>query len=681
MKNLIFYVFIAFLFVTGIGDFVFAQNKKPVPVKGFIDVGCLETEEHNTIKLNGEWEFYNGQFLDADDILNGKFSEASFISVPGKWGNLQSLSKGKPGTGFGTYHLVIVAPKIHLGLSFKKIHSASRIYINNDLVSYNGSPSFSREGEIRLSRLQYYYFDNTSDTLHLIIQVSNFHHMHGGIEGSIIIGKTESIRADEYMTVHTTIFGLNLLFVAAILFLLFFAFRRNDLVHLYFALLLLIVILRITAHNDIIMYEWLKATYPLTIRLDFLSENLLAIGMLAYYFTMYPQQQLRRLNLAIIAALSIIALSAFFVPLYTLSNMIFYSRVYGILLLLYATGIIIYRITHSEKTDFLIIFALSLFIIYNFLVVFEEKNSFEIHDLLILLIIVLFVISQIALLAKRHAQLLRNQEVLTDEVQQLNLELEERVKIRTVLLEKKNKSLIESKNKLEHYLKTKDKLFSIIGHDLRSPLATINLYGEKLWDEISDENQRKKLKYIINGSASALHLLSNFLAWGKRELGQIQISPNFVAVDQLIQESVEAFHGIAEAKSLTIWVESDNSVVYADRFSMLIVVNNLLNNAIKFSYADSQIRVSVQRIAAAPDGKVKISVADTGVGMNQNTIDKLLKSTEISSSLGTANEKGSGIGLFIVKDFVKMNHGELIIESEPGKGSIFSVILQTKIWS
>jgi len=122
-------------------------------------------------------------------------------------------------------------------------------------------------------------------------------------------------------------------------------------------------------------------------------------------------------------------------------------------------------------------------------------------------------------------------------------------------------------------------------------------------------------------------------------------------------------------------------VVYADRFIVQLIISNLLNNAIKFSHPGSEIVVSAQLIAPAPNGKVRISVIDQGVGIDANTLQKLRSGSEIITSRGTNDEKGSGLGLIIVKEFIEMNHGEFFIESEKDRGSIFSIVLQTKMWS
>lgn len=627
------------------------------------------------------WEFYDTVFLEPHQIASYPY-KPTFRKIPDLWErSLSSASNGHNSTGYGTYHIALLAPKIALGIRFDRIRTASKVFVNNDLAFENGVIGKNMASSDPLATIRYYYFNNESDTIHITIQVSNFHHRSGGMAGVVSIGTDARIRQMDYQYIITDIFSINLLLTAAVVFLLLFLFRIQDKPRLYFSLLLLIISLRILSHNDAVMFDWLHFSYVNAIRIDLFLQNIMALAILGYYFTLYPAPKLRIPNLIIISLLLLIALSGFFTTMFDLSNLVYLNEYFLVTVVVYGLAILCIRLFFRKPIAPLFLFAYLLFMSFSLLDLLFRGSQPELHIIFTISTIILFVISQITLLAQRQAQLLKNQEDLADRLAAANQSLEERVHQRTVLLERKNKSLQQSKNELEHVVKTKDKLFSIIGHDLRSPFSVINLYSEILWEEYEDEAQRKKLNYIINSSAAALHLLNNLLIWGKKELGGIKINPVFVAADELIQESVLSFHGIADSKNIRLLVDCDESVIYADRFVMLLIISNLINNALKFSYPGSKIIISSKLINPAPDGRVIISVTDNGVGIDTAALKKLKDGNGDTTTRGTAEEKGSGIGLLIVKEFTALNHGELRIESETGKGSVFSIILCTKMWS
>ncbi len=666
-----------------LGTFSYAlQGSDSLAISGVADVRLLKENSEKIVKLDGEWAYYDTVFIDYKAITQNSKYHAVYCKLPGIWDHhFAGKNTGKKGIGYGTYHICLIAPKIPLGLRFERFNTASRIFLNEELILENGVVSNTEKNYQPFARQKYYYFNNESDTLHLVIQVTNFKHFAGGATGPVIIGSEQKIRSLEFQTSFFNLFSLNLLCATALLFFLLYFFRVHDKPQLYFAIMLVVVSLRMISHQDAFIFDWLNLSYPVSLRLDYFTLNLMALSMFAYYFTLYPEPRLRKINVGIASVFTLLALLSFVLPLYELSMMVYYARYLLISILLYAFTIVIARLIRKKPVAPLIMAAFVFFLIFSAFELIYKGSHFELYVIFTTTTVVLFVISQVMVLAKRHNDLIISQKMLADELAHNNLNLERSIQQRTIMLERKNKSLLQSKTELEHLLKTKDKLFSIIGHDLRSPLSIINLYSEILWEECDDNERRKKLNYIINASGSAMHLLSNLLAWGKKETGNLKINPSFTGVDQVIEESVQSFHGIAEAKNIVIKTKSDNSVVYADRFIVQLIISNLLNNAIKFSHPGSEIVVSAQLIAPAPNGKVRISVIDQGVGIDANTLQKLRSGSEIITSRGTNDEKGSGLGLIIVKEFIEMNHGEFFIESEKDRGSIFSIVLQTKMWS
>jgi signal transduction histidine kinase len=248
-----------------------------------------------------------------------------------------------------------------------------------------------------------------------------------------------------------------------------------------------------------------------------------------------------------------------------------------------------------------------------------------------------------------------------------------------ILLEKtvkeKTASLIEANNELQKYNNTKDKLFSLISHDLVSPFNTIIGFSEVLkegYDHL-DETEKKNYIGMINESSEKVYvLLNNLLVWSRSQTNRITCNPGAVRLKALIDEVLELNSERLKVKNIKVKVECPFDLqVIADLEMLKTIIRNLFSNALKFTLRSGNIFISVK-----PDStKVNVSVIDTGVGMSPEKIDELLSETLVESESGTEGESGTGFGLTICKDFIKRNNGELHITSEPGKGSKFTFSL------
>lgn len=229
----------------------------------------------------------------------------------------------------------------------------------------------------------------------------------------------------------------------------------------------------------------------------------------------------------------------------------------------------------------------------------------------------------------------------------------------------------ESEAQLKELNATKDKLFSIIAHDLRSPFNSILGFSELLIENINDFEiaQSKKLLGIINSSAkNTLVLLDNLLAWAKSQTGQIIFKPEKIALSATINEIIEISNANAKIKNITLnYLQSDINEIYADKNMFMTIIRNLITNAIKFTNSNGKIDIySIQN-----QGKIEIAVSDNGIGMNEETRNKLFSLDTNLTTNGTANEKGSGLGLVLCKEFVEKHGGKIWVESTVGKGSDF----------
>ncbi len=220
----------------------------------------------------------------------------------------------------------------------------------------------------------------------------------------------------------------------------------------------------------------------------------------------------------------------------------------------------------------------------------------------------------------------------------------------------------------------RDKLYSVIAHDLRSPVASIRMVMNALVFNISKESiapDMYELLTMANRLTDECYiLLDNLLKWTKSQTGKLQtVFQDGVDLNDLINGVLEVTRSVAELKNITVnYSDCDPTIVRIDIDMIKTVLRNLLSNAIKFSHEGSPIELSVLNEGE----RVIISVKDSGTGISEEHQENLFKVDVHYTSFGTNNEEGSGLGLLICKDFIERNGGELWFESKQGEGSIFS---------
>jgi PAS domain S-box-containing protein len=235
------------------------------------------------------------------------------------------------------------------------------------------------------------------------------------------------------------------------------------------------------------------------------------------------------------------------------------------------------------------------------------------------------------------------------------------------------KSLTEELKELNE---TKDKLFSIIAHDLRNPFISLLGISNIILEEYNDLSEDEKLEYLAeieNSAKSAYDLLENLLYWSRAQTNNISYTPQKFNLSDIISRNLRLLSIAASSKKINLINNTgENLWAYGDPDLVDIIVRNLISNAVKFTPEGGKVEV----ISESVNDEIKITVADSGVGMSQDKINNLLNNNKVESSLGTNKEKGTGLGLILCKDFIEMNNGKMEIESEPNKGTRISFTIK-----
>lgn len=266
----------------------------------------------------------------------------------------------------------------------------------------------------------------------------------------------------------------------------------------------------------------------------------------------------------------------------------------------------------------------------------------------------------------------RAEKIISD----MNAQLENHVNFRTAELTQQ-KAIIENQvYYLEELNSTKDKFFSIVAHDLKAPLNSLKSFSSLLIDNIGKMNKdeiiniSQNLHYSVDNVSK---MADNLLTWARVQMNEFETQCQKVSVKNVIFDLYEIYKEIAINKHVNlIYSVEENLFVQADKEQFTFIIRNLVNNAIKYTHKGGSVTIK----ACSTDREVLISVSDNGIGISESVQKNLFSSNKGHSVNGTAGEKGTGLGLMLCNEFIKLNGGTIEIKSEVTKGTTFNVSLK-----
>ncbi|MCB0169030.1 MAG: response regulator [Anaerolineae bacterium] len=296
-----------------------------------------------------------------------------------------------------------------------------------------------------------------------------------------------------------------------------------------------------------------------------------------------------------------------------------------------------------------------------------------------------------ALRSYRDLTTIENQK---KELQQINQKLRQEIELRQKLeaerleqekLRLEKEFLAKQTEELTKLNTEKDRFFSIVAHDLKGPFLPVLGNAElliEIADYVSADEVRQRCQTIYDAGSRVIDLLDNLLQWSRMQMERINFDPVHVNLNDIIENNLWLFDQSAANKEIHLKSEIDEGVhIFADVNMLNIVLRNLTSNAIKFTPPQGQILISVRNNNAQPNqgiGFVEIAVKDTGVGISRENQPKLFRIDEHYTTLGTNEEKGTGLGLIITKEMVERNRGRIWVESEPDQGATFRFTVPTE---
>ncbi len=244
---------------------------------------------------------------------------------------------------------------------------------------------------------------------------------------------------------------------------------------------------------------------------------------------------------------------------------------------------------------------------------------------------------------------------------------------------KSETQILRTNEKLKTAIAEKDKFFSIISHDLRSPLASVVSLLELMSENFSDFPPKEIHRFINTSyktSHSLFNLLENLLEWSRMQRGVMPFKPEFYELKQLVGDCEPSTFEMAQKKNIELDIDiPEGLMVYADSHMLHSIMRNIVTNALKFTHEGGMIMIKAN---STEDGDISISIRDNGIGMSEEILNKLFRLDANISRPGTNKEHSSGLGLLLCKEFVEKHGGTLIAESKENEGSCFCFVLPKK---
>ncbi|WP_372632305.1 ATP-binding protein [Cohnella sp.] len=614
------------------------EEGKPRAKSGTIDLRDWNFSEDGAARLNGEWRFYWSELIAGGE----PGGPADYARVPGEWG-----SNGKPGHGYATYRLTVLTggDTGPLALQVPAIAPAYRLYADGRLIAQAGKVDSDLNAAVSAYRPQTAAFEPEAGEFELTLQVANALYPSGGVWFSLSLGTESGVAATNMRNtiVDMAVFGGCALlgFYQIAVFLL----RRADRSTLYFGLCCLLGATRLWVVGGMHAIDVFPGTSIETIvRLEYLAYYG-GVAMAALFVKeLFPQEFSSRLVRALAGIGGLFAASALLLPVGTFTAFIDYFKVVSLLGLayfIYGFALALWRGRSGALLQLLgwLAFVAAAFhdILYSNGVIIWVDWQLVPYGFLLLVFI------EALELARRFTNAYRVIGTLSEELIDLN--------------------------------RMKDEFLANTSHELKTPLHGILNLSSALKDGKSgplNVQQREQLEVVVSVARRMSNLINDILDLSRLKHRGIQLQTKAVDVRAVIGSQQEIFRNYIGDKPVALrmeWPEELPNAV-ADESRLLQIAYNLIGNAIKFT-PEGEVVVS----AASAGGKVAVSVSDTGIGIPKDKIEAIFRTFEQMGTSVAREYGGTGLGLGIARRLVELHGGEITVDSEPGRGSVFTFTL------
>lgn len=642
---------IIFIFVLTACSSIIIQ-KHPKVVKGVLDVRNWDFYNDGPVKLNGEWEFYWQSLYSPQDFTNRTFPLSGYLYMPSAWNGLEIDGHEIGGEGYATYRLKVLLnnPQIPLALRIKTVKTAVEIYVNGHLLQSIGRVGKSKESMKPTYAPVIVAIPATQDELEIILHVSNYFHRKGGVWDSIQLGDEKSIRQLRFKALGLDFFLVGSILIMAMYHLFMFFLRKKERYALYFGLFSLLIVIRVFLTGEYAVNIFADLNWTTLIRMEYLSFYLGVPLFAAFFYSMFPAITPKNIILLSFIIGGLFSLAVIVLPPQLFTYTVIPYQIFTLLFSVYGIYLLGVAIQRRLKgsLSFLLGFAAIFAAITNDILYADGLINTGFY---LPLGLFGFILAQTFLLSQRVSSTFNTFENIN------------------VTLSEKNEKIEEQNIHLQRLNDELDLFVYRTSHDLRAPLASV--LG--LINLAKIEDDKTKLDYYFELQEKTLWKLENFvndlLIYSRNT--RLEIGKEKIDFNRLVEDSLQLHTHLGNYEKIEKIVKIDQQHAFiSDAKRISVILNNLISNAIRYSnpyqhapYLSVSVFTDVQ--------KAVVEVSDNGLGIAPKHIPKIFD----MFYRGDATAKGSGLGLFIVKDTVTKLHGTIKVTSEVNQGTTFKITL------
>lgn len=641
---------------------------------GFLDLSEIQDvkETNDFVSLNGEWIFI---WNNSNNNIFSSNSTFDKIHVPGSW-NQKIINGNKIGSiGYATYNLQVKLPKrwINRVLSLRADYHAGayKLFVNGLLTQSVGVFGTTKETSKNVHSPSIGYFLTNSNILNIVIYESNFEHRVGGIGRPIYLGLPQAIDSISNQRRNSDLFSISVLFIIGLYYLFYFLIRKSDHSSFVFSILCFFLLLRAFVQNEQILREYFpEGNYKFFILLEY-SAMYFAPSVALHFFSI-PVQYLYKKYLILTGYT--ISLSYFIYALFSdtieISLTVLHFQYIVLCFSFITIALNIYSIYKKIKHSWISLgsmFVALITIIIDMMIIQEKVHiPFTASYGLIFMIF-----TQGIILAIRHSESYKTNEILTNELTLFNENLETKVIERTKEL---NLAIV----RMEKSVKARNEFLANMSHEIRTPMNIISGMAQLLEESLLTPEQKEYVNIFNIANKTLLNVLNDVLDLSKLEQGYLSIDSFAFRIDELVSDLNKIFQFKTKGTSLNFDVNIDENVplfVKGDSNRISQILFNLLSNAFKFT---NEGNISLFVRFKANDLFV-FEVTDTGIGMSDEKMSNLFVRFYQAHESNQIFQRGTGLGLAISKKLVELMNGEISVESQLGLGSKFQFQIPLEI--
>ncbi|MCT2537045.1 ATP-binding protein [Aquibacillus koreensis] len=633
----------------------------------------VDQDQEKLSSLDGNWEFY-WQQLHTPTELHEEQPLPSLIQVPGAWEGQNVHGEPITNTGYGTYRVRIHIPAQDIGtqksLSLNYVGSAYRIWIDGKEYEGIGKVGTTKQEEEPLLQRNIIFFEPEKNSVELVMQVSNYSFREGGVIHEVVYGETTNLVSFVINDNILKLFTIGALCVMGLYHFIIFLKRRSELALLFVGLSSLSLAFRTLTVTEYVVKPLTQLIgWESLVRMEYLSEIIFFICMVLSIKCLFPKETHR--SMVIVAVF--VSATLFSIILFTPSQVFTSMLPYHMFLLVAVASYFVFFVGTlaiiREKEGAILHLVGALAIV--FAVLNDVLNSLMIIQSIPMIeyAYILFIMLQAVIVSNQYTRLFKENVTLNDQLTDLNDSLEEKIDERTETIHKKNQELVE----MQH---TRTRLLANIAHDIGTPIVGMHTYLKivkegkvKLEDAGFLDQMLDKLSYIrkLNNDLFDLSKLESHKLFFRKEM--LPVNKYFKGLFQSLQEEVFDEKASIHINRFETKIEGKEAFVYLDKWRIRQVLQNYIDNALKFNDSDQcSIELNCYIQSYEHSHRVIIEVSDNGVGIAEEEIPyifgRFYKKWE-------GNVQGSGLGLAIVKEIIEQHDGQVGVKSKRGEGSCF----------